>query len=245
MLSMASSFRSTLTSWFTRKKRTAIEMETPDENAVPNIPLGAPNHKKRRVSIPRTSLRNLNAKRKLFLTPPIKPIVVKPQLGNDEWLTTLVTHPDHSMGWLKILPIELLHMIFHLLDKDTLAVVSIVSRDLNNSVLNYLMSGHGLKHIVPITLPPLEHKLDELDFNLSAFNDAGNNIIILQSSSLISIIGILFRKVTALQSLTRRLRIASHFSEKVLQFIFIYNTCIYCLFSYNLHMNTSIIDQPM
>lgn len=226
MLSMASSFRSTLTSWFTRKKRSAIEMETPDENVAPNIPLGAPNHKKRRLSIPRTSLRNLNAKRKLFLTAPVKQIVVKPQLGNGEWLTTLVTDPDHSMGWLKILPVELLHMIFHLLDKDTLAVLSTVSRDLNNSVLNYLMSGHGLKHILPITLPPLEHKLDELEFNICAFDDAGNNnLIILQNKSLISIIGILFRKVTTLQSLTRRLRIASHFFEKVLQFIFIYNTC--------------------
>ena len=66
-----------------------------------------------------------------------------------DWLTNIATDSEHGMGWFMTLPIELFQMILNLLDNDALLLMSSLSKDLNSSILNYLLSGQGLKHILP------------------------------------------------------------------------------------------------
>ena len=148
MLKMAASgLRSTFASWFscpttnTSRKRSAKEMETPDcneENSDPNI-AQAPKCKKQRrtYSVPR-EIRD-RVKRKLFTDPPAEDQLT---IHND------VPSESNRMSSLFILPIEILHLIFGLLDRETLTMLASLSKDLNESVITYILSGAGLKHVI-------------------------------------------------------------------------------------------------
>ena len=60
------------------------------------------------------------------------------------------TKNDHSMGWFKILPIELLHFIFDLLELRSLSHISMTSRNMSTAALTYLQSARGLNYVMPI-----------------------------------------------------------------------------------------------
>lgn len=51
-------------------------------------------------------------------------------------------------GNLFVLPTEILHIVFGLLDRETLTILASLSKDLNESVITYALSGAGLKHII-------------------------------------------------------------------------------------------------
>ncbi|XP_019855717.1 PREDICTED: F-box only protein 47-like [Amphimedon queenslandica] len=190
MLKMAASgLRSTFASWFscpttnTNRKRPAKEMETPDcnneENLDPNT-LQAPRCKKQRrtYSVPR-EIRD-RVKRKLFTDPPAE--------------EELTIHNDVPRGSrnrtnsLFVLPIEILHLIFGLLDRETLTMLASLSKDLNESVITYALSGAGLKHVIAYQNGKYEP---------AHYSEAGN----------------MFRRLTATKNLRQRLKIASQISE--------------------------------
>lgn len=167
---MASNLRNTLSSWFNcSRKRSATEMEaTPDENTNPNVP-GSPCRKKHRSALQANPKSFYSAKRRLDMSiATTKKVTNKRESRHkSDWLTDIATDTNHSMGWFMTLPLELLHMIFNQLNNDTLLLVSSLSKDLNGHVLMYLLSGQGLKHIIPYSslLPSTR--------NFSFFNEAG------------------------------------------------------------------------
>ena len=55
-----------------------------------------------------------------------------------------------SMGWFVTLPIELLHIIFELLEFRELGHISMTSSNMSTAVLTYLQSARGLNHVMPI-----------------------------------------------------------------------------------------------
>ena len=63
-------------------------------------------------------------------------------------LESIAKSEEHSMGWLKTLPLELLHIIFRFLDNNSLLILSSISKDMNASILTYLMSAKGLRHLL-------------------------------------------------------------------------------------------------
>lgn len=147
MLTMAASgIRSTLSSWFScpSRKRPAIEMETPDENSDPNIPL-QPRKKKIRRTNPRSSRSIDGVRRRLFVEPGVN---VKQHRADHLTTTNDIAHLSDGMGQLMILPIELMHMILTMLDGRTLTLIATVSKDFNDCIISYLLTGPGLRHIL-------------------------------------------------------------------------------------------------
>ena len=74
---------------------------------------------------------------------------------------------DHGMGWLINLPTELLYMIYEYLDNDALVLFSSMSKHLNATVLNYLLSARGFTRLLKEKLTSFKDKL-----KLQAFVDS-------------------------------------------------------------------------
>jgi hypothetical protein len=200
MLNMASAFRTTISLWFNRKKRAAEEMmeEGIDENTDANRIPPAPKRMKHRKAVDSNSI--YSSKRRLNMSKmPCRTTrkrvrrLNRSQVTFKSQLEELVGSTDHSMGWLFTLPLEILHIIFNLLDTNSLVLVSTLSRDLNLKVQEYILSGPGIKKILPYS-SSLPHSK-----NITLFREAG----------------ILFRKITVIRGLSKRLKVASQFGEKL------------------------------
>ena len=72
------------------------------------------------------------------------------------------TSSEHSMGWFVTLPPEMLHKLFCLLDHQSLALLSLTSKEMATAVLGYLQSAVGLKH-VPQIVPVGHNRSTSLD----------------------------------------------------------------------------------
>ncbi len=55
---------------------------------------------------------------------------------------------EAESGWFTALPIELLHMLFQYLDKESIITFSSLSKDLNSDVLQYFLSTPGFTHLL-------------------------------------------------------------------------------------------------
>ena len=78
------------------------------------------------------------------------PSVSTPQNLELTTLAELVASDKHSLGWLVVLPVELLYSVFRLLDLRSLGYLSFASKEMSAAVLGYLQCAVGLNHIMPI-----------------------------------------------------------------------------------------------
>ena len=95
---------------------------------------------------------------------------VQPHRSSPVWnqpqfsLADVATSKTHSMGWFKIMPNELLYIIFQLLDLRSLSLISMTSRNMSTAALTYLQSAKGLKHVMPIVSAGHRTSIDPMEF---------------------------------------------------------------------------------
>lgn len=80
----------------------------------------------------------------------------------------------HNLGWFINLPLELMYIIYQLLDIKSLVVLASLSKGFNSSVLQYLLSTPGFVHLV--NKKPTNTSLTELKSNPTLFQNAGMSI---------------------------------------------------------------------
>lgn len=117
----------------------------------------------------RKPLQQLKGQQVLLRSPPVKkrrreskPPAAKTKLS---CIQTQAESQEHSMGWFAVLPVELLQMVFRLLDVKSLGMLSLTSKNISSAILAYLQCFGGLSHFMPIVFTSHRFSTDPLRFS--------------------------------------------------------------------------------